>query len=113
LRVLSADGVGRRRPGDCRDDGDMRTSYLSWLALAGQRLAAGGTEGGEPQRQKRDSQHAITSNYLKINVSGSDPKLITARLFINVIICTQSVEAVSIHQHPLYTPAIRLGIILR
>jgi len=64
-------------------------------------------------KDKRDSQHAITSNYLKINVSGSDPKLITARLFINVIICTQSVEADYIHQHLLYTPAIRWGIILR
>jgi hypothetical protein len=68
-------------------------------------------EGGEPQRQERDWQHAIISNYRKINVSGSDPKLITARLFINVTICTQSGERrlyipTNVLYVRLYTPAI-------
>lgn len=82
-----------------------RRSYLSSLILSSELRCkwlkggwVGGEAGGEPQRQERDSQHAITSNYLKINVSGSDPKLIMKRLFINVIICTQSLEG------RLYTP---------
>lgn len=84
-----------------------RTSNLSSLILSGAELRCkwiggegwvGGENSGEPQRQERDSQHAIISNYLKINVSGSDPKLIMKRLFINVIMRTQSVEG------RLYTP---------